>query len=1187
MILSAPITDRIKRALATDDWNGLDAMITDASRFKGKHARVLMQCAVNSVIVECALRENKPESLSAALHDIPQEGAEDLFSLILRHYISGRDIRWFTALIALPEKLGKKRSQSQIIAYIAQTLISTGISESDPTCIEQGLEVLNKITFRKYRSDSIIECIPELTGWTIIRGNITILYHARDLICEVSDVSKRAVLHAEIAQALATISIHKKDLHIFLESIRLSAQIHQKLRRRECLTYILNLGVKSSFGKDILDIRTFIFNFKSLPDEIAGDLISALTEQFLDRVKNKDLINDSLNFLCREFPFSSGLVVENLLLKAEQCGNQWYLSNAIDILRYLPSNEKYPDREIVRAGIAIARHSHSTIVLVNLIPFIEKTCDEKNSTRIYLQFSQIMLLLGDFDNATKIFGKIQQPAEMLPQYSNCLAKLLENGISHDQQSSQFKEILGKTDPAVSSDAIYLTVHQISHATPFEDIVKHCDSLKRLLILYSGSDSLILDNITTLINRGFLDSWDSSILVDLAKSIQDQSIREQAISTVVMKLAEIGVRTRNRDFLQQAVGITCLIEGKTTRSSTLSSIIDDAAILAASQGDLDLLLRMRIWSSSLLDPSLVAYAMTNIIEGVIKYATGKQVPEALDEAYRIAQDIEDPSLRMQLCERIAESFVRIGCSLIQETTLHKNRLDKNIPLKPFKEGLQLLKSEIKRPQISLKIAGMIDIILFSSKKSASTDYILPLALYAIEIENPLERNAMMSRIVANLNEDLIHPDSADPYEVLAYILQKHYHAQSAPEIIALIHSLLDLTRDPFVRLKGLCTLADSLLQINEGEAHIILDDIFSAAPTLPDEYQKILVMTDLIISYRHIDPEKAKLCLEEGLKRLYDVESDKDAVARRQIVFAIVSMKGILPDNKRINLVLEVIEKISDPIENVKALISAYSLLSEDKDRRKSAMNRISEAIEKIDSPYDQVLLILEVVPLAVQNCDDDVPLLLLKKAEALSKTINIQHIADTIRDAIAKVLSDLSRKQEKSQYLKKSIEIITRIEDDELRQYRLSQIGYEDTPEKNTQYAKITAFSMRVIHDGGQPSQIVALERTVRSVTERGKRAFLFCRLSIFFRDKGDLKTANRMLNNAIKESGIIRPLSKRAYVRCDMAMKMYAAGYESVAQDILDDAIDAATNIRQSTLRDDVFNELGLAIKVMQGMHE
>ena len=100
--------------------------------------------------------------------------------------------------------------------------------------------------------------------------------------------------------------------------------------------------------------------------------------------------------------------------------------------------------------------------------------------------------------------------------------------------------------------------------------------------------------------------------------------------------------------------------------------------------------------------------------------------------------------------------------------------------------------------------------------------------------------MMSRIVANLNENIIHPDSADPYEILAYILQKHYQAQSAPEIIDLVHHLLDMTRDPFVRLKRLCVLADSAIWINEGEhSHRILDEVFSAVPKLPEEYQKVL------------------------------------------------------------------------------------------------------------------------------------------------------------------------------------------------------------------------------------------------------------------------------------------------------------------------------------------------------------
>ena len=70
-------------------------------------------------------------------------------------------------------------------------------------------------------------------------------------------------------------------------------------------------------------------------------------------------------------------------------------------------------------------------------------------------------------------------------------------------------------------------------------------------------------------------------------------------------------------------------------------------------------------------------------------------------------------------------------------------------------------------------------------------------------------------------------------------------------------------------------------------------------------------------------------------------------------------------------------------------------------------------------------------------------------------------------------------------------------------------------------------FSNRIINEGHQPSLIMALERIVRSVTDRGKRAFLFCKISIFFRDKVDLKTAKHMLNNAMKETEIIRPFKK------------------------------------------------------------
>ena len=66
-----------------------------------------------------------------------------------------------------------------MIAFIARMLISTGISEADPTYIEQGLSALNKIPFRKYRSDSIIDCTPRLTRWLVTSGSIPVLYHAQ------------------------------------------------------------------------------------------------------------------------------------------------------------------------------------------------------------------------------------------------------------------------------------------------------------------------------------------------------------------------------------------------------------------------------------------------------------------------------------------------------------------------------------------------------------------------------------------------------------------------------------------------------------------------------------------------------------------------------------------------------------------------------------------------------------------------------------------------------------------------------------------------------------------------------------------------------------------------------------------------------------------------------------------------
>ena len=1185
MVRSEEIFEEIQRAFPKEDWKDIEAVIADIQHTKGRKARKNVIIDINKAIIETALKNNKP-TLLLSLPNLQSNEIDELFSQIIKQYISTKDDAWLQSLSSLSEKLDKKSNQSRVFAMIARDLIDAGVSKADPGLIENGMVMLDRISFRKYRSDIMIDIIPLLIVWAITTRDHKLLHTSLHLIEDIGDISKRAVLHAELAKALATISILKKDRPSFFRSIRSATDIHQKIRRQDCLSFIIDKGAKSGFGKEMTDIPLFMNNFNDISHDAYLEIISSLTEQLLERVKEKKQIISILQTLCEDKPEVTATLVLDLLKKAERSGDEWFLSTAMKLHQHQSETETCPTREIVRAGISVARNTNEMKVLTELIPLIEKNCNSAVLSRIYLQFSQIMLSSGDFNSALEIFGKITQEAENLPQFTDNLSHLLKKGMENNNISLIKNAILVKLKKDVANNGIYRAIIEVSKDNSFKDIIEHSQSIKNLIILHPKKDNLILESITILVDRGFLDTHDPEILIQLAESIGEQSLKERAISNIVIKIAKIGVRTKNRDFLQRAVGLTCEIDGQSTRSATLSSIIDDASILAAQQGDLDLLLRMKVWSSSLLEKDLATYAMANIINGVIKYAIDKKSPDALEEAHLIASDINDPSLKAQLFERIAECFVKIGCILIKDSRFSEIEDYFISALQPFERGLQIIKDNIKSPQISLKIAGIIDIIISYSRTSNSRDYIIPMAMYAIEIENSYERDAMMSRIISNLDDDLLSPNSTDPYEIMASLLQRNDVSKSNPVIIRLRFQVIQLINDPYLKLKGFCNLADSSIIIHDySMAYQILENICKDLVSLPAEYQKILILSDLTTLYCRFDTKFASQCLRKGIKQLKHVEFDKDAMVRRQIVFAIVSLNAIEPDAEWINVALEIIQKISDPVEYINSLIAVYSIVRQDKDQSSNLLHFMENAIDKISSPYEKAFTLLNIIPLSLQSSDDTTSLALLKKTDALTKKINIQSVADTFRDNIAQIYSLLYQKNNNNKFLSLAIQITKSIDDDDLRFNRLKQMGYTETYDINPLYLKIKALSEKMVADGVHPNQITLLERLVRTVTDRGKEAIFFCDLAIFFKKNGEEKVSRRMIQNSIKEARIIRPLSRRSFVMCDIALKIYSAGCDRTAQEVLDLAIDAATNIRQSSIRDEVFDELGLAIKIMQGL--
>jgi len=532
-------------------------------------------------------------------------------------------------------------------------------------------------------------------------------------------------------------------------------------------------------------------------------------------------------------------------------------------------------------------------------------------------------------------------------------------------------------------------------------------------------------------------------------------------------------------------------------------------------------------------------------------------------------------------------VKIGCTILINPRYPAHDADLNSALRPFERGLEIISQNIKVPQKSLKIAGVIDVIISFSRTSANPDFIIPLAMYAVEIDNMYERDAMMARIISNLSDDIIHPDSTDPYEIMAYLLQRNEGIRKYPIIISLIYRIIQRVASPYAKLTGLCNLLDAALKANDPKrATGILDDIISNIPNLDAEYEKALILADLATLYSQTDSKIATNCIQQSIQLLDGVEYDKGELVRRQIVIALVSLNATNPREEWLDSAFTIVQKINDPVEYIHAMISVYGMVRQHKNRCGELLHNMITAASRIPSPYVKATLLLDVLPLALNDCDDyEIPLALLKKTEQLTGKINIPSIADTIRENIVQVYTMLYEKEHNEKYRESAVQIAKTITDDTLRIGRLEHLGHAETLQITPQYARIRAISEKIVKDGVTPAQVTVLERLVRTVADRGKESIHFCDLAVFFKKEGEEKLSRRMIQNAVREARIIRPLSRRSFVMCDIALKLYAAGCEHAAQEILDYAIDAATNIRQSALRDEVFDELGLAIKVMQEM--
>ena len=1183
MVISQSQTLRkIENAASLNDSPGLQKIINRAILDSVRRDRKDLLREINRVLIETAIKKNNPDII-IGLKGISDDTIVESFSKIIKHYIKTRDETWLQTLLNVTHGLEGKSNQSRMFAILTRMLIETGVSESNPVFIRHGLETLQCITVKKYRSEIMGEIVPPLMSWAIRTTDIELLHRVYSLIEDIGDISKRSVLQDTCAQSVAAVAIAEKKTTLLFDSIRFACTIKPKTRRETCISSIIDKAVNTTLGKISFAIPECIYLFDDFSEETRLEIIDPLLKHLINDEKNHKTLLASLDTISKKLSFSQKTIVTNLLKKAKSDGNIWYLSTAIEIQDRLPNPGTYPIRNVVKAGISIAEHSHTMEAFTLIIPMIEKMGDKTLSSRIFIQLTQVMLSLGRFQDALELYAKIDGGLENLPHFDECSITLFKHSVMNDNVALVSELLKKKSDKKIYFTTISRAITDICKNYSFQEISRHIDSMTALIFLHPHYNQIIFESVSILTNRGFLEETDPTVLIKFTVPISDRSVKERTLSMIVIKLAKLGVKTKNRDHLQRAVGLTCLIEEEQTRSATLTSIIDDATVLAVLDGDLDLLMRMREWSSSLLSPDVEIFAMAKIIDGIITYAIDMRYPTALEEAYRITQDIHDPSMNKGLVERICECFVKIGCLLLKDNQVFTQPDNIKPALNPFERGLELLIQHGKSEERSLKMANLIDIILGFLQEYYHPYYLIPLVLYSLEIENTLERHAMVSRIVSNIKMAIDSVDSTDPYEILVNHLEQIDYIHNDPALLGLMVRVVSQIKDPFTRLSHLSSLADLYIRLdNHTKAEEVLTTIHSSLEQVGEISQKVLILSDLIYHYSRVSEDSAQKYLREALHLISTIEYDRESMARRLVVIAIARLHEKKPDQSLVELAFEVISRIRDPIEYTEAMIYVYGMVRGDQARRKDIIIKILEKCDTITSPAQKASILLDIVPFLIHDDDYEMAFILLKHVTLVARSIRIPSITDSIRAGISNAYYMVFQKSHNEKTLKTAIECAHEINNEETRIIVLNQIGHESI-DRSSHYLKIKTYIEKISTESYGSGQIDVLERLIRSDSHRGKVVQHFCNAAILLKNYGKNKIAKRMVEAAIDEASIIRPLSRRAYVFCDIALILHSAGCVEEEHTIIDMAVNTATNIRQFHIRDEVFDNLAYAMRYMQ----
>ncbi|MDO8841326.1 hypothetical protein, partial [Methanocalculus sp.] len=431
------------------------------------------------------------------------------------------------------------------------------------------------------------------------------------------------------------------------------------------------------------------------------------------------------------------------------------------------------------------------------------------------------------------------------------------------------------------------------------------------------------------------------------------------------------------------------------------------------------------------------------------------------------------------------------------------------------------------------------------------------------------------------------DLNNPYESIISIIGSLPTARQSKTVLGLIRRIINQISNKYNRLTKLCNVARDYLAIHEPDtAREILGGIRLEIKELnAEEASEILTKTAVL--YTELNSVAARECIIEVLSRFNDMSGEVSDTAGRQLVAALVAYREVSGETTDLPDPRVILDTIKDPIEYVYTTIPVLKI-TRSKDEKRLLIQRVYDKIICLTIPYDRATLLIDFVSSPEVDIPWEEKEICIRSAIEASERIKVPFIICTIKKRIISHLLDEYTAHPEKHIGDMIIELLESITDETVRISISEELGLMVMlGESHGLHQAPRTILERCINEDGKFADHGQIERTLQAIPDRGVRSQYYLGIAMLLRRRSQSRRVEKLIQQAIREAGVIRPLPRRAYILSDLALNCFVNGEYEHAGNIFDMAMATATNITTAELRDEVFDELDVAMQLIQEMDE